>query len=69
MWVTASGVPIVNAPFSTPVRKATPPDQPVAFSKLVHTNALEECFFGIAANTTIVTKPPTSTTNSPKCCR
>ena len=30
IWVTASGVPIVKAPFNTPVKKVTPLLQPAA---------------------------------------
>ena len=66
--VTASGVPIVKAPFRTPVKNATPPDQPVEFSKSVQTKEVLACWEGIAAITTMVTKPPTTTMKSPKLC-
>lgn len=67
--VTASGVPIVNAPFKTPDKKANPPVDPVLFWKSDQTNELEACFLGMAAMTISVTSPPTRTTNSPNCCR
>jgi len=69
MCVTASGVPIVNAPFNTPAKKAKPLGQPVLFCQSVQTNEFAECVFGIAANTIRVARPPTSTTNRPNCCR
>lgn len=64
----ASGVPMVNAPFKTPVRKATPFPQPVALSQSLHTKALLACCLGIAATTMIVMMPPTMTKNNPMCC-
>lgn len=67
MWVTASGVPIVKAPFNTPVKNATPPDQPVLLLKSVQTKWVDECWAGMAASTMIVTMPPTRTTKRPKC--
>jgi hypothetical protein len=67
--VTASGVPIVKAPFRTPAKKANPLGQPVLFAQSDQTKAFEACVFGIAAMTIMVVRPPTSTTNSPNCCR
>lgn len=69
MCVTASGVPIVKAPFNTPVKKATPFPQPVLLDQSDQTKELEACVFGMAAITIIVIIPPTMTTNSPNCCR
>ena len=68
-WVTASGVPMVKAPLRTPVRKATPPDQPVLLAKSLKTNLLEACFDGMAARVIMVTIPPMVTTKRPNCCR
>ena len=69
IWVIASGVPIAKAPFKTPAKNATPSDHPVEFCQSVHTKLLEACCEGIAATTTIVTRPPTSTRKSPRSCR
>ena len=60
---------MVKAPFKTPVRKATPPLQPVSFWKSVHTKLDLACDEGIAARTMIVTIPPIVTMKRPKCCR
>jgi hypothetical protein len=68
-WVTASGVPIVNAPLRTPAKKANPLGHPVLFAQSDHTNELDAWVFGMAAMTIMVASPPTSTTNSPNCCR
>ena len=67
IWVTASGVPIVNAPLRTPVRKVTPSGQPAALFawKSPHTALLLACCFGMAATTMMVTKPPTIIRNNP----
>jgi hypothetical protein len=69
--VIASTVPIVNAPFRTPVRNATPSVHPVMLfsEKRLHTKSLLACLSGIAANTMIVTSPPTTTRVNPACCR
>jgi hypothetical protein len=66
--VTASGVPIVKAPFKTPVKNAIPLPQPVLLAQSDQTNELEEWLRGIAEITITVTMPPTMTTNSPNCC-
>jgi hypothetical protein len=42
MCVTASGVPIVKAPFRTPAKNATPLPQPVPLFHSDQTNALVE---------------------------
>ena len=65
MCVMASGVPIVNAPLRTPVRKATPLLHPVWFDQSFHTKELLAWVFGIAATTMIVTKPPIMTNTRP----
>lgn len=67
MWVTASGVPMVKAPLSTPVKNVTPLLQPTAlfWLKSPHTAELLACTFGIAATTMMVTIPPTMTRNNP----
>ena len=61
MCVTPSGVPMVKAPLSTPVRNATPLPQPVVLFQSDHTKELLACCLGIAAITMIVTIPPTIT--------
>ena len=67
IWVTASGVPIVKAPFSTPVKNVTPLLQPAAlfWVKSPHTAELVACTFGMAATTMMVMIPPTITRNNP----
>ncbi len=61
MCVTPSGVPMVKAPLSTPVRNATPLPQPVVLFQSDHTKELLACCFGITAITMIVTIPPAIT--------
>jgi hypothetical protein len=39
--VTASGVPIVKAPFRTPAKKANPLGHPVLFAQSDHTNEFD----------------------------
>ena len=59
---------MVKAPFKTPVRNATPPLQPVWFSKSLQTNAFVARFFGITAHTMMVVRPPPRIKNRPRCC-
>ena len=66
--VVASGVPIVKAPFNTPIKNATPSDQPVTFANSLHTKEFVACCVGIAATTMTVISPPTHTMKRPKRC-
>lgn len=68
MWVTASGVPMVKAPFKTPVRNATPPLHPVWLFHALQTKSLVAWWLGIAATTMIVTSPPTTIKTNPMLC-
>src|SRR5438045_9788534 len=57
MWVTPSGVPIVNAPLRTPVRNATPLLHPVWLLQYVQTKEYLERSFSMAARTMMVNRP------------
>ena len=70
MWVTQSGVPTANAPFSIPARKTNPLlVYPVSLFQSFQTKAFEAyplpVLLGMTAHTTMVTNRPPRIRNQP----
>ena len=61
--MTASGVPMVNAPLSTPVKKATPLGQPVLLMKLAQTSLLSARCSGMLTTVLLELKSVHTSTN------